>query len=433
MMKQLAMKKLGLGGLGMKKSLVVFVGLLVALTVVNTSYVTYVSATESIMTATHIKLGATDADSVAVMSELQRLKEHLIVQAVVLIMISLVLTFAVLNVLYRPILELKRTITDLSEGEGDLTQRLTTQGNDDIAQIGNAVNTFITNLQGMMLDIAEASGKLGSSVDTLKAHSGQSVAEMERHVNETEQVVTAINQMSVTAKSVAEDVSQTASFAEQARKVGEESAKPAREGTEAFMSLITEVETTSRSIQTMSNETESIKTILEVINGIAEQTNLLALNAAIEAARAGEHGRGFAVVADEVRTLAARTRASTQQVEESLARLLEQNGSVVDSMEKTKSMCYLTGQKVELIGKALGDIIAIVHQMSTTSGQIATSTEEQSSVTQEISQNMALINTIVNQLNQSSMASSEQVGGIARVNEQLMAIVGRFELGEASS
>ena len=346
----------------MKKSLIVFVGLLVALTVIDTSYVTYLSATESIMKATSVKIGATDAESMAVFNELQRLKEHLMVQGVVLIAIGMMLTFVVLNCLYRPILDLKRTITDLSEGEGDLTQRLQTQGNDDIAQIGNAVNKFIANLQGMMLDITAASGKLGDNVDTLKVQSVQNVEEMERHVVQTEQAVTAINQMSSAAKSVAEDVSQTAGFADQARKVGEESAKPAKEGTEAFMALITEVETTSHSIQAMSNETESIKTILEVINSIAEQTNLLALNSAIEAARAGEHGRGFAVVADEVRTLAARTRASTQQIEESLARLLEQNESVVNSMDKTKSICYLTGQKVELIGKALGDIIAIVHQ-----------------------------------------------------------------------
>jgi methyl-accepting chemotaxis protein len=178
----------------------------------------------------------------------------------------------------------------------------------------------------------------------------------------------------------------------------------------------------------MSAETKEINKVLSVIGDIAEQTNLLALNAAIEAARAGEQGRGFAVVADEVRALASRTQSSTEEVEQALSRLLNGNEKVVNAMDGTKTTCDEAYQSTDKVSQSLNELSGFVTSINDLNTQIATAAEEQSSVTQEISRNMASLGEIVSQLNTNGENTVNQAESITVVNEQLVAMLRQFKL-----
>ncbi|WP_371195461.1 methyl-accepting chemotaxis protein [Glaciecola sp. SC05] len=192
--------------------------------------------------------------------------------------------------------------------------------------------------------------------------------------------------------------------------------------------LIDEVDQVSSNVNDMNSETENINTILQVIDAIAEQTNLLALNAAIEAARAGEQGRGFAVVADEVRNLSSRTKNSTEEVEAGLDSLLSITKMVVTAINSTKIRCQETADGSTEVATSLKTMTNFVDEINVLSGRIAASAEEQSSVTKELNRNMTAINGIVVELDTNGHQVLLDAGEITNVNSQLASIVGRFKL-----
>ncbi|MFC3024585.1 methyl-accepting chemotaxis protein [Vibrio zhugei] len=259
------------------------------------------------------------------------------VTTLILVFISVIIAFFVIQVVYRPILSLKSMIEGLSSGEADLTQRLDVTTNDDLGQIAQSVNVFVDKLQTMMIEIRSATLTLQDNVGQMEQLSQENAQMLNNHVIETEQVVTAIDEMSATAAAMANDISNAADLAQRTNDESYESSKLVAKSQNNISLLINGVEHSSERVHEMNDETQNISSILSVIGDISEQTNLLALNAAIEAARAGEQGRGFAVVADEVRKLANRTKESTEQISEVLQKLVSGSHDVVLSMDKTKS------------------------------------------------------------------------------------------------
>lgn len=361
-------------------------------------------------------------------SELASARTKAISISILATVISVLIAFVLIRTLYRPILSLKETIAGLSAGNGDLTQRLAVESNDDLGQISQGVNQFIESLQLMMIDIQKACTSLQTNIRGMRNQSEENSRILQHHALETDQVVTAIEEMNSTADSMAKDAANTAALTERANKTSTESHAKVDYSQNTVSALISDVDKAVIDVQKMSDETQTISGILAVIGEIAEQTNLLALNAAIEAARAGEQGRGFAVVADEVRNLASRTKSSTEEIERALGTLLAGTQGVVSSMGNTKQRCEETAESSSEVAASLEVMADYVGNINDLSAQIATAAEEQSAVTQELSRNMMAIADIVSQLDTNGQKALNDAEDIQRVNDQLVAIVGRFKV-----
>ncbi|HAS6141197.1 TPA: HAMP domain-containing protein [Vibrio vulnificus] len=351
-----------------------------------------------------------------------------IVTGVILLLVSAVVMVLTLEHAYRPLLKLKKAVLGLSKGSGDLTARLTVEGSDDLAQISEGFNRFVQSLQGMMLQVSEASQNISSNIVQLNQTAVENEKVLITHSAETDQVVTAITEMSESARSVAENVTQSNRITEGASKEAKQSLEIVNNAVSTVSALVNDVEEMSNRIVSMNQDANKISEVLNVIGEISEQTNLLALNAAIEAARAGEQGRGFAVVADEVRALAARTQNSTTEISEMLSKLLDGTSSVVASMERTKQQCQSTASKTSEVSNSLNLMSGSVRDIDDVSTQIAAATEEQSTVAAELSRNMLAIRDIVTNLVASGRQTVAATESLADSNHELDKLVSNFKL-----
>lgn len=348
--------------------------------------------------------------------------------SLVMIIIGIAVLLLVLQALYRPILLLKEMVHDLSKGNGDLTSRLPVKSNDDLGLISENINLFIEKLQRLMLDVSQSSSEIDDSIKQLREEVDSNGTILNAHMIETDQIVSAIEEMSVTAKDVAQNSNDTAAFTQTTNAQASKSKESVGEATAIVARLVNEVENTSNSISEIERNTSDINNVLKVIGDIADQTNLLALNAAIEAARAGEYGRGFAVVADEVRALAAKTQDSTTEIEQTLLQLREGSSSAISTMGSTKSTCLEVAQSTEVVASDLGSINDSVSQINDLNLQIATAAEEQSCVSDEIARNMTAISDMANELVVNGNNSLEQTIELANANVNLKALVAQFKL-----
>jgi methyl-accepting chemotaxis protein len=303
--------------------------------------------------------------------------------------------------------------------KGDLTQRLHLGGNDEFSHIGESVNNIVTSFQHVVQTNRDSISQLARSAEESSAVSVQTKQNILTQQSQTEQIATAINEFTATVHEVAQSASSAAQASEQADQAAESGQSVVIESIQLIEKLSQEMQESVDSMHQLAQHSEEIGSVVDVIQGISEQTNLLALNAAIEAARAGEQGRGFAVVADEVRTLASRTQESTQEILQTIQRL--QNGSreSTQRLEIGAQNAQSTVEKAREAGDALNLIKASVDQITAMNVQIATAAEQQSLVTEEINSNISSISEISNQTAVGAEQSSAATQELAELSELL--------------
>ncbi len=325
---------------------------------------------------------------------------------------------------------IKRTVNamnDIAEGEGDLTMRLDENGKDEIAMLAIAFNRFAAKVRNMVAQVAGSTAQLASAAEELDTITRETTEGVLQQQNETEQVATAMNEMTATVQEVARHAGEAAAFAQSANQESVSGKNIVSETTSVINKLAAEIEQSANVINELESDSENIGSVLDVIKGIAEQTNLLALNAAIEAARAGEQGRGFAVVADEVRTLASRTQKSTEEIQNMIERLQKNSRQAVEVMQASKECA---GASVEKASEATTSLIAITQAVTNISDmnvQIATAAEEQSSVSEEINRNISNINDVVRQTAEGTGQISEASSELAQLSNNLQLLVSQFK------
>lgn len=350
-----------------------------------------------------------------------------LLQIPMVLLLVLLAAYAIRQLMQR-MQSLKTNIDALSAGDADLTRRITIRAEDELGAIGHSVNRFIVYLQNMIGEVTQATGAMSSGLEQLQHTSAQTNRILVRHASETDQTVTAITEMSSTADTVAQNAAETAAFTQRANEHADRSRVVVGEASSSVSALIGEVSSATHTVENMRQDAARITKTLGVIGAIAGQTNLLALNAAIEAARAGEQGRGFAVVADEVRALAARTQASTSQINEMLARLTTGVSSSVAAMENTQASCQSAADATARVNSGLDEMAGSVSHINNLSTQIATAAEQQSAVTEEINRSMVQIRQMVEELVQSGHATETNTQSLLAANGRVISLMSRFKV-----
>jgi methyl-accepting chemotaxis protein len=313
--------------------------------------------------------------------------------------------------------------------DGDLTgDELTSKGNDELAELAVAINHMSVSLNDVIQHISSSVHRIASASEELSATSEETGTSIYEQQSQTEQVATAMNEMSATVLEVSRNIAVTAQAAQEANAETANGRKVVDDAVGGIQLLAGHLDGTADTIHQLEQDSDNINAVLDVIKSVAEQTNLLALNAAIEAARAGEQGRGFAVVADEVRTLAGRTQKSTEEINQVIEKLQAGSRNAVGAMNKSREEAQSVVEQASKAGASLSKISAAVEHINDMSTQIASAAEEQSATAEEINRNITNISEIAHETTSGAQQTIAASSDLARLSTELHEVVARFKV-----
>ncbi|HIF9248666.1 TPA: methyl-accepting chemotaxis protein [Photobacterium damselae] len=351
-----------------------------------------------------------------------------IIASIILYIIIAVIATLVINNLLRPLKDLSVSVQQLSQGNGDLTQRIDVQRMDEIGELATYMNQFLAQLQDMIQGIAKHSLSLKENADLSAQQTQQANQKVASQQNDVNQIATAIHEMSATSAEVASHAEMTASAAQASTTACEEGQQVIGENRQAITSLANQVQDAAAVIHELESNAQNINQILSTIQGIAEQTNLLALNAAIEAARAGEQGRGFAVVADEVRVLSQRTHDSTEEIRTMIDTLQQNTRQAVETMEASTGLADQSVGFAEAASESLNQITIAITEISDMATHIASAAEEQRAVSEDISRNTQAIRDVAEHLAVQTEEATESANNMSEAAAAMRTDVSRFKV-----
>ncbi len=371
---------------------------------------------------------AVSVDKEKAYSMLSDFRTSAVIATIITVAIIIALLGLLIRILIQPLHVMTRTMADIANGEGDLTKRLTIQSNDEFGTLGTEFNRFVERIHGSIREVSSATERVNEVALRVVAASNSSMVNSDQQASRTSSVAAAINQLGAAAQEIARNAAQASSEASAARSLAEDGQQVVDRSIVAMNQLSSMLSASSNNIESLNSKTVNIGQILEVITSISQQTNLLALNAAIEAARAGEAGRGFAVVADEVRNLAHRTQESAQQVQTMIEELQVGARESVSTMSDSQRHSQDSVEIANLAGKRLNSVTLRIGEIDSMNQSVATATEEQNAVVESINVDITEINTLNQEGVENLQSTLRACSDLEQQAARLKQLVGSFRI-----